>query len=473
MISMVYSPDAREIWNKCLKGIRSDVSAQAFKTWFEPITAVNLVGNELIIQVPSKFHYEWLESNFLNTIRKSITHTLGASAVLKYQIAQEDSGPDPLPDPVRTSVQQEPTGKRPSSADKPVRPEAPAVGDSIDSNLNPRHTFDSFIKGDSNQLARAAAFAVSDNPGGNSFNPLFIYGGVGLGKTHLLQAIGNRVKHHKPNKKVVYLSSERFTIDFVNAIQNNRVSEFTTFYRGVDLLLMDDVQFFSGKEKTQEEFFHIFNTLHQSGRQIVLTSDRPPKDMKFFEERLLSRFQWGLAADIQPPDLETRIAILHHKSREQDFTLEPEIIEYIALNVTNNVRQLEGCLVKLIAQSSLTHATITLAMARDTLRDIIKPSKINLSIEAIQRIVSEYFGIPDDLLRDSTRKQEIVRARQIAMYLAKEFTQSSLKTIGLHFGRRDHTTVIHACESVQNQAETNDKYRRTLDDIRRKIEMSL
>lgn len=472
---MVYSPDAREIWNKCLKGIRSDVSAQAFKTWFEPITAVNLVGNELIIQVPSKFHYEWLESNFLNTLRKSITHTLGASAILKYQIAQEDAEPEVTPDPIRTSVQQEaPSARNQASVNgKASREVASPATDPIDSNLNARHTFDSFIKGDSNQLARAAAFAVSDNPGGNSFNPLFIYGGVGLGKTHLLQAIGNRVKHHKPGKKVVYLSSERFTIDFVNAIQNNRVSEFTTFYRGVDLLLVDDVQFFSGKEKTQEEFFHIFNTLHQSGRQIVLTSDRPPKDMKFFEERLLSRFQWGLAADIQPPDLETRIAILNHKSREQDFTLEPEIIEYIALNVTNNVRQLEGCLVKLIAQSSLTHATITLSMARETLRDIIKPSKINLSIEAIQRIVSEYFGIPDDLLRDSTRKQEIVRARQIAMYLAKEFTQSSLKTIGLHFGRRDHTTVIHACESVQNQAETNDKYRRTLDDIRRKIEMSL
>ncbi|MCA0444839.1 MAG: chromosomal replication initiator protein DnaA [Bacteroidetes bacterium] len=476
-VFMVNATDARDVWQKCLSIIKKEITVQTYKTWFEPIAPVSLTGNELMVLVPSKFHYEWIESHFVNILRKSITQTLGASSILKYQIARDEDEPEVLvpegriPDPVSVPDLRSPAsnGNRISYGTNPK----PLNDDLVPNNLNEKYTFDTFIKGDSNQLARAAAFAVSENPGSNSFNPLFIYGGVGLGKTHLIQAIGNRVSKSGKVKNILYVSSERFTVDFVNSIQHNRVSEFSTFYRNVDLLIVDDVQFFSGKEKTQEEFFHIFNTLHQSGKQIVLTSDRPPKDMKFFEERLLSRFQWGLAADIQAPDLETRIAILNHKAAQQEFVLDSEVIEFIAVNVTNNVRQLEGCLVKLMAQASLTGASINLGMARDALRDIIKPSKINLSIESIQRIVSEYFGISHDLLIDGTRKQEIVRARQIAMYLAKEFTQSSLKTIGNHFGRRDHTTVIHSCESVKNQAETNDKYKKTLDDIRRKIEMSM
>ncbi|MBN8705950.1 MAG: chromosomal replication initiator protein DnaA [Bacteroidetes bacterium] len=474
---MVNAADAREVWQKCLSIIKKEITVQTYRTWFEPISPVSLSGNELMVLVPSKFHYEWIESHFVSILRKSITQTLGASSILKYQIAREEDDPevfipeDRIQDPVSVQGNRQPAGNgvKLSYGTNPK----PLNDDLVPNNLNDKYTFDTFIKGDSNQLARAAAFAVSENPGSNSFNPLFIYGGVGLGKTHLIQAIGNRVAKSGKVRNILYVSSERFTVDFVNSIQHNRVSEFSTFYRNVDLLIVDDVQFFSGKEKTQEEFFHIFNTLHQSGKQIVLTSDRPPKDMKFFEERLLSRFQWGLAADIQAPDLETRIAILNHKAAQQEFVLDSEVIEFIAVNVTNNVRQLEGCLVKLMAQASLTGASINLGMARDALRDIIKPSKINLSIESIQRIVSEYFGISHDLLIDGTRKQEIVRARQIAMYLAKEFTQSSLKTIGNHFGRRDHTTVIHSCESVKNQAETNDKYKKTLDDIRRKIEMSM
>lgn len=474
---MVNATDAREVWQKCLSIIKKEITVQTYKTWFEPIAPVSLTGNELMVLVPSKFHYEWIESHFVNILRKSITQTLGASSILKYQIAREEDEPetlvaeDRISDPVSLPASAPGTsvGARLTYGTNPK----PVTHELVPNNLNEKYSFDTFIKGDSNQLARAAAFAVSENPGSNSFNPLFIYGGVGLGKTHLIQAIGNRVAKSGKVKNILYVSSERFTVDFVNSIQHNRVSEFSTFYRNVDLLIVDDVQFFSGKEKTQEEFFHIFNTLHQSGKQIVLTSDRPPKDMKFFEERLLSRFQWGLAADIQAPDLETRIAILNHKAAQQEFVLDSEVIEFIAVNVTNNVRQLEGCLVKLMAQASLTGASINLGMAREALRDIIKPSKINLSIESIQRIVSEYFGITHDLLIDGTRKQEIVRARQIAMYLSKEFTQSSLKTIGNHFGRRDHTTVIHSCESVKNQAETNDKYKKTLDDIRRKIEMSM
>ncbi len=470
----VNGSDAREVWKKCLAIIKKETNVQTFKTWFEPISAVSLNGNELMVLVPSKFHYEWIESHFVNVLRKSITQTLGASSVLKYQISRDEEELAAEPTEMPVSETRAPAKQ---AQELPVKLQfgstRPVSEEPVTSNLNEKYTFDTFIKGDSNQLARAAAFAVAENPGSNSFNPLFIYGGVGLGKTHLIQAIGNRVAKSGKVKNILYVSSERFTVDFVNSIQHNKVSDFSAYYRNVDLLMVDDIQFFSGKEKTQEEFFHIFNTLHQTGKQIVLTSDRPPKDMKFFEERLLSRFQWGLAADIQPPDLETRIAILNHKAAQQNFSLESEVVEFIAMNVTHNVRQLEGCLVKLMAQSSLTGAHINLGMAREALRDIIKPSKINLSIESIQRIISEYFGISQDLLIDGTRKQEIVRARQIAMYMAKEFTQSSLKTIGNHFGKRDHSTVIHACESVKNQADTNEKYKKTLDDIRRKIDMSM
>jgi len=341
----------------------------------------------------------------------------------------------------------------------------------IDSQLNRSYTFERFIEGDCNRLARSAAWAIAQEPGGTSFNPFLIYGGVGLGKTHLIQAVGNYVRTEPGDQSVLYVSSERFTTEFVQSIQRNRISEFSMFYRHIDLLIVDDVQFFSGKEKTQEEFFHIFNALHQSGRQIVLSADRPPRDIEGIEERLLSRFQWGLSADVQPPGLETRIAILQRKAEDDGIDLDDEVIEFIAHNIKSNIRELEGALIRLLAHSTLHQRDLDLELAKDVLGDLMEDRQVNLTIEEIQHIVCEYLDIPEDLVRDKTRKREVVRARQIAMYFCKKLTQHSLKTIGLHFGGRDHSTVIHANNTVEDQMETNDQFHSLVETIGRKIEL--
>jgi chromosomal replication initiator protein len=338
--------------------------------------------------------------------------------------------------------------------------------------LNQRYTFENFIKGESNQLARAAASAVANNPGGTSFNPLVIYGGTGLGKTHLMQAIGNAALANDKAKRVIYVSSEKFTVEFVDAIQSDRISDFSSFYRSMDILIVDDIQFFSGKEKTQDNFFHTFNELHQIGKQIILSSDRPPKELRGLDDRLLSRFQWGLTSDIQPPDLETRIAILNKKSEDDGIDLPQDVIECIATNVTTNIRELEGCLISLLAKASLEGKKITVDLARDVLKVVVGEIKSPVTIEDIQRIVADYFSIPEDLLRAKTRKQEIVSARQIAMFLTKELTNSSLKTIGLHFGGRDHSTVIHAYQSVEDQMKLDPKFQANVVQLRRKLQMT-
>ena len=341
----------------------------------------------------------------------------------------------------------------------------------VDSQLNKSYTFERFIEGDCNRLARSASWAIAQEPGGTSFNPFLVYGGVGLGKTHLIQAIGNYGKAQGTADSVLYVSSERFTTEFVQSIQRNRISEFSMFYRQIDLLIVDDVQFFSGKEKTQEEFFHIFNALHQSGKQIVLSADRPPREIEGIEERLLSRFQWGLSADVQSPGLETRIAILQRKAEDDGIELEQQVIEFIAHNVKSNIRELEGALIRLLAHATLHQREIDLSLAKEVLRDLMQDTKVNLTIEEIQRIVCEYLDIPEDLVRAKTRKREVVRARQIAMYFCKDLTQHSLKTIGLHFGGRDHSTVIHANKTVEDQIETDDQFHDMVDEIGRKIDL--
>ncbi|HEX7069201.1 MAG TPA: chromosomal replication initiator protein DnaA, partial [Rhodothermales bacterium] len=335
----------------------------------------------------------------------------------------------------------------------------------------PNYTFETFVAGPSNRFAHAAAMAVADTPPSKAYNPLFIYGGVGLGKTHLIQAIGNYARQHRRIESALYVSSERFTTEFVQSIQHNRVSEFSMFYRQIDLLIVDDVQFFSGKEKTQEEFFHIFNALHQSGKQIILSSDRPPREIQGIEERLLSRFQWGLSADVQQPELETRIAILQRKAEDDGIELSHDLIEFVAHNIKSNIRELEGALIRLLAYATLHGRELDLPLAKEVLRDLIKDTRVNLTIEEIQRTVCGYFNIPEDLVRAKTRKREVVQARQVAMYFSKELTQHSLKTIGLHFGGRDHSTVIHANQSIENQIETDPKFREVIEEIRHKLEL--
>lgn len=441
-----------EAWTKCLHVIKQNINEQSFLTWFRPTKATTLNGDTLTVQLPSKFFYDWLRERYNLLTTDAIKQVLGENGKLSYTFSsEEEEQPEPTPSIKRTPL-----------------PETSAS----DAELNLRYTFENFVEGNSNQFAKAASLAVAEAPGKTSFNPLVIYGGVGLGKTHLIQAIGNFSLQQGTVKKVLYVSSEKFTIEFINSIQKNKTTEFSNIYRNVDLLLVDDIQFFTNKERTQEEFFHTFNAIHQKGKQIVLSSDRPPKEITGIEERLLSRFQWGLVADIQAPDLETRIAILQRKAEENFIDLPSEVVQLIAYNVTSNIRELEGCLIRLLAHSSLKGIDVDLALAKQVLKDVITHKKKHITVEDIQKIVADYYHIPDDLLRAKTRKKEVALARQIAMYMAKNHTKHSLKTIGLHFGGRDHSTVIHALSTIENYAKEDARITQDLAAISQKIEIS-
>jgi chromosomal replication initiator protein len=461
------SADPKIIWKECLKVIKENVPFITYNTWFLPIKPVHLDNSTLKIQVPNSFFIEWIDEHYNTLINKTIHQILGESAKLAYVISEDGEFQEPdtkkAANMTAAPIIQSPVNK--TKEDAPQK-------QNFESFLNPRYTFDNFIKGEGNQLARAAAIAIAENPGQTSFNPLFIYGGVGLGKTHLIQAIGNKIISNFPEKKAIYLSSDVFTVEFVEAIQSNTVNEFTNFYKNMDALIIDDIQFLIGKEKTQDLFFHIFNTLHQSGRQIILTSDKPPKDLKGLNERLISRFQWGLTADIQPPDFETRIAILKKKSQIYRITISPAILEYIAINITSNIRELEGCLIKLLANASLNSKEISLDLAKKIVKEIATDRKITISIEFITKIVCENLNVEENKVRDKNRRKEVVNARMIAMYLSKVLTKSSLKTIGLHFGGRDHSTVIHAFNSVEMMLSEDMNFKETVDTIKNKIEMS-
>ncbi|WP_460676083.1 chromosomal replication initiator protein DnaA [Hymenobacter coalescens] len=339
----------------------------------------------------------------------------------------------------------------------------------LDSQLNANYTFTNYIEGSCNRLARSAGWAVAAKPGTTSFNPLMIYGGVGLGKTHLVQAIGNYIKENAAGKFVLYVSAEKFTNQFIESLRSNSVADFGNFYLLVDILILDDVQFLSGKDKTQEMFFHIFNHLHQAGKQVIMTSDVPPRELKGFEERLLSRFKWGLTADLQSPDFETRVAIIMNKMQADGIDIPPQVVEYLAYSVETNVRELEGVLISLIAQSSLTRREIDLEMAKQALRHIIEDVEAEVNLDFIQKTVAEHFGIPVDLLKAKTRKKEVVTARQVAMYFAKEHTNHSLKSIGYHFGGRDHSTVIHSVQTVSDLIDSDKTFRTTIQELRKKF----
>lgn len=467
LITAVKTDPAR-LWAECLGIIKENVPPITYNTWFVPIKPLELVGDTFKILVPNDYFVEWIDEHFNTLINRTITQILGPDAELVYKVDDpgkeesliEETFPEPEVPHLQPAV--ETLSNYKTKADEP-----------FETYLNSKYRFENFIKGEGNQLARAAAIAISENPGDTSFNPLFIYGGVGLGKTHLIQAIGNRIMSKFNDKRVIYLSTDIFTVEFVESIQNNKANEFSNFYKSMDVLIIDDIQFLIGKEKTQDYFFNIFNTLHQSGKQIILSSDKPPKDLKGLNERLISRFQWGLSTDIQPPDFETRVAIIKNKSESFGIQLDNQILEYIAAHITSNIRELEGCLIKLLANASLSSKEIDFELARKTVKEIATGRKVNISIDYITKVVCEFYNVEENKVREKNRKQEVVIARQVAMYLSKKLTKSSLKTIGLHFGGRDHSTVIHACNSIETLTETDAKAKEAIESIKNKIELSI
>jgi chromosomal replication initiator protein len=468
------------VWKKCLQIIKDNVSAQSFKTWFEPIKPVKLEGKILTIEVPSQFFYEWLEEHYITLLRKIIRNQLGNEGRLEYSIVMENAVADAKPYTVKIPARSNSDLKNtpmsvPVTVDKAIRNPFVIPGlkkVNVESQLNPNYSFETFIEGDCNRLARSAGYAVASKPGGTSFNPLLLYGGVGMGKTHLAHSIGIEIKNQHPGKTVLYVSSEKFTHQFIDAVKNNAQNDFIHFYQMIDVLILDDIQFFAGKEKTQDVFFHVFNHLHQTGKQLILTSDKAPVDIQGMEQRLLSRFKWGLAADLQMPDLETRIAILHKKMYVDGIELPKDIVEYIAYSITSNVRELEGALISILAQSSLNRKAVTLELAKQMIDKFVKNTNHEVSIDYIQKVVCDYFDLPIEMLKSKTRKRQVVQARQIAMFFAKSMTKSSLSNIGAHCGGKDHATVLHACRTVNNLIETDKKFKASVQELQKKISVS-
>jgi chromosomal replication initiator protein len=468
------------VWQNCLEIIKDIVDWQHFKTWFEPISPVSLSNKVLTIQVPSQFFYEYIEEHYVNLLAKTLKRELGKDARLEYRIMVDSGNNKHQPQTVdipanNIKLYNNNVMDFPLVTNNPVKNPFVIPGlkkIQIDPQLNPTYTFDSYIEGDCNRVARRAGKTVADKPGANSFNPLVIYGGVGLGKTHLAQSIGNDVKKQHPNKVVLYVSSEKFINQFQDHSRNNAINDFIHFYQLIDVLIIDDVQFFARAEKSQDAFFAIFNHLHQSGKQLVLTSDKAPKDLDGLQERLLSRFRWGLSADLQMPDYETRIEILERKMKSDGLEMPREVVKYLAYNINTNIRELEGALISLLAQSSLNKREIDLELAKKVLRNHIKTSSKEITIENIQKMVCEYFDVPYEKLQQKTRKREIVQARQITMYLAKAFTKNSLKTIGEHFGGRDHTTVIHSCQTVKDLMDTDSVFKENVMELTQKVQLA-
>ncbi len=479
----VVQPDVNIIWLNCLQIIKDHVNQQSFKTWFEPIKPIKLENSVLTIEVPSQFFYEWLEEHYVGLLSKTIRQELGNEARLEYRIVIENSSKSAAPFTVNMPAQKsEPSYMKKTPTEKAAK-EDEAIKNpfvipglkklNIDSQLNPSYTFDTYVEGECNQLARSAGLAVANNPGGTAFNPLVLYGGVGLGKTHLAQAIGNFAKANYANITILYVSSEKFTNQFIDAVKGGSINDFINFYQLVDILIVDDVQFFADKDRTQDIFFHIFNHLHQSGKQIILTSDRPPKDMHGMEERLISRFKWGLTTDLQVPDYETRVAILEKKMYAEGIELPREVVDYIAYAVNTNIRELEGALITILAQGSLMKQEIDLGLVKRILKSFINNTSKNISIGVIQQKVCEECSVSQEQLIGKSRKREIVQARQIAMYFAKQFTNASLKAIGREFGGRDHSTVIHACQTISNLMDTDMDFQQHVLSIEKQLKMNL
>ena len=473
--------NAVEVWENCLKVIKDNINYQSFKTWFLPITAVKLKDKVLTIQVPSQFFYEWLEEHYLSLLKKTIKKELGNEGRLEYSIIVDnsDSGPGPFTIKMPTGDKKatiNPAVSMPFDLNRGTSKEIPnpfiipgLKKLKINSQLIESYSFDNFIEGDCNRLARSAGYAVGNNPGKTAFNPLLLYSSTGLGKTHLSHAIGLQVKNNFPEKTVLYVTTDQFTNQFIDAVKNNNHNDFVHFYTMIDVLIIDDIHNLAGKDKTQDVFFHIFNHLHQKSNQIILTSDKPPVEMRGIEPRLLSRFKWGLSADLQIPDFETRIAILHKKLYNDGIQIPSEVVEYLAYNINTNIRELEGAYISLLAQSSLNKKTITMELARQMIDKFVRNTTREISIDYIQKVICEYFNIPVESIHSKTRKRDIVQARQLSMYFSKKHTKSSLAIIGHQCGNKDHATVLHACRTVNNLVETDKQFRLFVEELDKRI----
>lgn len=442
--------EIEELWNKILETIKEELSPQAYNSWFSQTKAVKFDENELIISAPGDFCKDWLEKHYVGFIKDILKRTIGSDDNLKIEFRTADqkfSAPAHfIPNPEKKTKKSDPFLKD---------------GKLV---LTPKYTFDSFVVGDGNRFAHAACLAVAQSPS-KSYNPLFVYGVVGLGKTHLMQAIGRYITEHNRKIKVLYISSEKFTNEMIDSIRDDRTVAFRDKYRSVDVLLIDDIQFLAGKERTQEEFFHTFNTLYDSNKQIVITSDRPPKDIPTLENRLISRFEWGLITDIQPPDFETRIAILRKKAQTENLNVPAEAINFIAEKIPSNIRQLEGALTKLVAFSTFTKKELSVSLAQDILKDIIPLENKKISIGQIQKAVTDYYTIKVNSLLSKKRTKDVVLARQVAIYLSRELTDLSLASIGEAFGRRDHTTIIHSYTKIKNKIKKDKGFKDIIDNL--------
>ncbi len=473
---------ADEKWNSCLTIIRDNIEEQSFKTWFEPIKFVNWKENTLTILVPSQFYVDFIEQNFLNLLGSVLHKVYGQEVKLVYRVLvknDKESG---------TEITTQLTGKTAANKQiyKPgyIQPVTnsttsivknpflvPGMKGVVDSQLNPSYTFANYIEGDCNKLARNAGLAIAKNVVKSNYNPLFIYGKSGLGKTHLVQAIGMEIKELYPKKNVLYVDADTFERQYTQSAIDNKRNDFLHFYQNMDVLILEDVQLLAGKTGTQSAFFTIFNHLQQRGKQIVLTSDCPPVEMEDINERLLSRFKWGLSAELTVPSFETRLEILKQKIEKEGIDIDEEIIEYIANHITTNVRELEGVLISILAQATINKKQLNLDLAKDVVEKLVKNSQQDISIDSIKKTVCDYFNIAPDQLKSKTRKREIVQSRQIAMYFAKIYTKNSLASIGSQIGGKDHATVLHACKTVNNLMETDKRFKRYITELEKRFKL--
>jgi chromosomal replication initiator protein len=458
--------DAKQVWRAALGELQVSLSPANFETWLRDTVLVDVDDNHFKIAVPNGFAKDWLETRYRSLISQTLARIVGYSVQVEFLVRAAGETPGAITSNGASA------GTGPAhSLSAPVRVEATRVGapEGASTNINPRYSFSNFIVGSANRLAHAASLSVAERPG-HAYNPLFLYGGVGLGKTHLMHAIGNAVIARYPRKRVVYATSEKFTNEFITSIQQGKIDEFRARYRRIDLLLIDDIQFIADKERTQEEFFHTFNAIHEDGKQIVLSSDRPPKAILTLEERLRSRFEWGLIADLTAPDLETRIAILRAKAEEQAVPVSSDVLEFIARKVVSNIRELEGALNRIVAYASMGAVPITIELAQAVLSNVLyNPKKRQVTPERITRAVSDYYGVQIDALKGQKRDKAIVVPRQIAMFLMREETDVSLLRIGAELGGRDHSTVLHACDKINREMGINDELRRELAAVRELI----